>query len=1380
MSCPLVWPKDRLPVVWCDFMRVTCVVACGLRSSSSELKRRRIRQLERQYGPAWRYTAGWTSQLSPVGMFDALEVPVFPSNVAQPRELDHVGCASAPRTTVVLRGLVQNGNPRVKDSQPTSVLDENNAYFNPQHDAGTSSSDDPLFEFLRHDDEHSALLLAMWTSLYRCCVHASELSEFLAFRVRWFLHHLIHMRATAAAVRFYHRLLLLGVHLQKKDVSLLLSSLPYEHYVANVDFKGESKKKCSRFRTMRQADTTHVDKKSATNGDKGGTVVFSGDGGTVGEEERLLFASTITSTGADTSCDTSARVCPAGDTCGVESVDFELTPAGSRYLRDQPEWVKRWVLYEASMGNIDLYGEEKATTLRADKYVDSSSVGLDCGDECTPSEVKWAERCIDVVTLLNHLMLLHDGNHLIHRETRKRRVNGKGRSGITLRGEMQRHYWAEALQIAGAFLSARSSRGRERKAEEGQYEVGCSVPPEFRSELCRALVAAGSWKVALRWLKVAEQYRVGFTHSEYARIFLCLAESEPWETSRAAERFVARNMIPLLPEETVCGYASRAMWLAHVCSQRDNRVEECLELMESTSGNLPACVKQSIVYIKLAASLLRVDADRFFAAAALQQFEAASIRLGVFHPAADLSQRHSPPIQLVTRDMASAGSGALLTVQLQDSFVLVSIALPRVVELVSVAAASQEDEVQLATLLADVLYGPNGLWKFFSDVCLVGESKQLTSHRTSEVVRISLYMSLCLLKIGVALCRVVGHERQGVQGNPHLREKHLTLILGLLEESLGAIPARNAVEIKDRRIMLSLVATSAKLTKHVFRQIGVYPCNEKVIFGSFSEETSETVALMLRIHVLLWRRVSSLRRHLQLAAGSALRAVFRPTSELGKHVRGHIPRHQQQELDSMLAYGRLRKYGERRAGAAIATKPKSEARVHSPEDVARIKAVAKTHRVVYALTLQHVNNGAALERDLITYLSRASWDGALTMLHVSLHHLRLPHGTFGLPFFAGVLARLCKAPHRTKSLWFQAIGVYWDAVEHVPRPHVSANTSHVVDSKSQLRLHERNVLTQLLLPLLRFSVSTRQKEMGWSWMRRWDLMHKSDERDVEYEALSVWARSVLEDRSALNRCQRLMEKYQYQHMRQKNLPMIPPLENILCEVAVNHADWCAALHALETVFWTPQRGGDSITAPLPPQAATAVLRILCKAPTNLCNTARRLREIQGSCWDLRCANSLLLLLVRQRRWQLALQHVAEMLPVVQNGRQKSDVVGGNSVFDMCLEGDGKTELALFLVHGLRACANGGRAEEAATLYDLVKQLTGLEAVVRVADINVESSVTYALKRPEDMLFFMCNQSDQPQDTLACDEDERMRMLVGQARVYFLRAMTKKTLRCNRR
>ncbi|KAH8611935.1 hypothetical protein ERJ75_000964300 [Trypanosoma vivax] len=1076
-------------------MRVTCVLANTYCLKKAIPSKRQARQMEKRYGPAWRYIVK-TCSLHGISGSEGTR--------ADRCELVHgtaIGCSDSKPVysrTCELNPVSAAGDIKISTNALQQAMEagcftseENTPLGGTAHPDGAGQRD-PLLEFMERNEEDAALMLAMWTSLRRCCLHATELSESLSRSARWFLHYLIQVRAVAAALRFYERLLCLGVQLQKWDVLLLIRSLPYEHCIANTDVQSTSWPKEHERLPWTERRLMKLRQSGRLRAGEGHGAAASPQPAKNGVEcslqgQKTAAAAPLRSNGCPPNVGTDAgSTTTVSQVVAADHVQRFVTP----FPRcGQSGWVKRWLLYEASMGNIDVVDGKFVVSSQC--FPDSDCLPMDdtgC-NHSTASSVKDGETMVDVTTLLKHLMLLQDTSDAVFQRHNSAADNKLAKRGSVTKAsryhtpKSQHRHWPEALQVARMFLDFRSAVVGLNNRNGAQLK-GCRLASgEFIDTLQRAVLASNSWKVTLRCLRAAEGYNISFDSSTLTKLFVMMAKAEPWLVSRTVERCTAHYILPKLSSETSVGYAARALWFTHVSSVKATREDDYLDLIGSSSMNLSACIKQAKVYIILSSSLLRVEFDRFRADTITQRAMAASARLGL-HPqdrGALLPTTSGDCSRNNLHGSGHTGEHALtLPENLQRAFELLCVAVPRVVRLLSCTAVSQEDVASLSTMLFDVVCGDRGLCGLFGDLYTVKKVNWSTKE-----VKVAVAMASCVLKIIDVLCFTEQHCKPKDCGAGFMSVRQLLHLLTVATEVVETIPSHIARSVAIQECMLPLIRISSRLPKCVFCFLNVNTQNEKLLFGCFSETTPEAVSLTVRILLLLVRtdlvqRIFPLRTRLLVAA------MLQPDNPLGMQVRRYIPQRHQKRLDMIL-------YRRRKGGGIGGTLRFSTDHMaplprrwvaHTPEDIARIEATARMRSSVYSVALRYCNDKAEMERVLKSHTYQMEWEDALLMLSVSLFHLRLPPASFTVSFFAVVLSRLSTAAALPSSLWLQAASVYWAAVDHTSRAFVT-NERNDTSPISSYHLHERVVFSQLLLPLLLVCKKSNMHDTGWGWLKCW-------------------------------------------------------------------------------------------------------------------------------------------------------------------------------------------------------------------------------------------------------------------------------------------------------
>ncbi|CAM43866.1 conserved hypothetical protein [Leishmania braziliensis MHOM/BR/75/M2904] len=190
---------------------------------------------------------------------------------------------------------------------------------------------------------------------------------------------------------------------------------------------------------------------------------------------------------------------------------------------------------------------------------------------------------------------------------------------------------------------------------------------------------------------------------------------------------------------------------------------------------------------------------------------------------------------------------------------------------------------------------------------------------------------------------------------------------------------------------------------------------------------------------------------------------------------------------------------------------------------------------------------------------------------------------------------------------------------------------------------------------------------------------------------------------------------------------------------------------------------------------------------NLSNTAMRVRTVQGEIWDVECSLAVVRLLLRGRRWRLALTHVDEALELPDMQRVKAQVLvdpAGHlrqEAFPTSPTQTILTHYTQLLTAALQATAIGGDSERASVYYDAFKALlryvfaeTVNVGTLHAAEDCSQNSDSDGL----DAALDMATLSERGAAHASCVEDrvqQTVRELAPRARILFFRAMTKRML-----
>ncbi|CBZ25946.1 conserved hypothetical protein [Leishmania mexicana MHOM/GT/2001/U1103] len=667
---------------------------------------------------------------------------------------------------------------------------------------------------------------------------------------------------------------------------------------------------------------------------------------------------------------------------------------------------------------------------------------------------------------------------------------------------------------------------------------------------------------------------------------------------------------------------------------------------------------------------------------------------------------------------------------------------------------------------------------------------------------------------------------------------------GIAAAQVQQAPWRWAVEER----LKELATVTARTVRLVVHQLDIHRMNEKVMFGAMTDQNVELLALLARVlnksselmvvsracgasrgssHSPVWRILTSTcsPRILQ-----GVHLCFRSSCALGKRVRYRLCRRDADNLDHWIQPPRSRqRTSDRLRGArgAALSSPKLPMKAIAASGGAAVGrdvgrdfplTVSLRDSVYKIMTRERTSAGVgqALQR---LAAATVNWKASLLLCELVTKDVSLARGTCSVDFFATTLDRMaqdvakssaaaqaglrasrlqgsCVVPSRKgygrlaaprafgpPNLWLSAIDVFWSAVDHAGHVEAAAaqqsHSSSVAASATtpgsnlvSVDAQERAVLARLLLPLLRFSRAVHQREVGRQWRRTWAAMYAPPEKkNPQWRQQNIEALSVLGDSAALSHC---VSDYHGCGS-----------EALLCSVAVQHGNWHAALEAVfQTYGAVEERHATGTTYSL--VIARTILTLLAKSPMNLSNTAMRLRTVQRETWDEECSLAVVRLLLRGRRWRLAMTHVDEALGLPDMQRVRALVLVDPA--GRLRQGASPTassaatlvRYAQLLTAALQATAIGGDSERAPAYYDAFKALVRYvfgEVVdmdtLHTAEVDSQSGDD-ALDAALDMTHFT-EREEKHSSGLEDQVHEAVRELAPRARILFFRAMTKKML-----
>jgi hypothetical protein len=589
----------------------------------------------------------------------------------------------------------------------------------------------------------------------------------------------------------------------------------------------------------------------------------------------------------------------------------------------------------------------------------------------------------------------------------------------------------------------------------------------------------------------------------------------------------------------------------------------------------------------------------------------------------------------------------------------------------------------------------------------------------------------------------------------------------------------------------------------------------------------------------------------ETASPHVLRGVqlcFRQCSALGRRVRHLLTRHEAERLDALLGSSRAHCSVVKRKGTTARPAVLERMRCLNDGLVPCVRVtdgdfvLARTVRdsVYTAVTSEATSAGvgAALQRLAAT---TTSWVTSLQLCQLATRDVALARGTCGMPFFTTVLTKMTSdlVESRMKavasrsgkgglnslrsqwrggrnagtilaastvtvgppSLWLSAIDVFWSAVDHTagtpaaPAEHLGVSSEDIWGNRQNNtalsaigQAQERAVLAELLLPLIDFSRTIGRADLGRQWRRTWSAKYSSTEKQsLPFRRQNILALSALNDNAALERC--IAGYAQLGHD-----------DELLCRVAVQHHNWQRALQAVEQVYGAMEERAQA-QSPYPLMVAHTILALLHRSPRNLSNTAMRLETLQGGEWDAECSAQVVQLLLRARRWSLALQHVEAALTGQPRLQRVHAAVTSEVVSDSPSNARTSSESSVtcppsralvltpqealpyvsLLTLALHATAIGGDSATAPVYYEALKR--AMQAVFEPLQHRHDAPRSGAAGRELDTVFEMASAATAtPPDASpahATAEEKRsraeLRELSARARLLFFRAMTKKLM-----
>ncbi|KAG5463933.1 hypothetical protein LSCM1_00106 [Leishmania martiniquensis] len=716
----------------------------------------------------------------------------------------------------------------------------------------------------------------------------------------------------------------------------------------------------------------------------------------------------------------------------------------------------------------------------------------------------------------------------------------------------------------------------------------------------------------------------------------------------------------------------------------------------------------------------------------------------------------------------------------------------------------------------------------------------------SEHAHMASLLAITLLRLVQLLCAPPGQQHH--RFSAHLwNTAELVLLTEFTAKVLEQVTAQQVQQPPWRwaaeERLKELVSVTAATVRCVVRQLNIDCMNERAVFGAIADEHVELLALLARALsksselMVALRPTDAPRAFLQSPVWRILTRTcsprllqgvllcFRSSSALGRRVRHQLGRRDAENLDRWIPLPRHRQSAFARGAAPPPLKlwrgagGATGAAAVGYGGGRDFPLALRLRSSVYAIVKRERTSwgvGQALQQLAET---APDWKASVLLCHIVTKDIALARGTCPVHFFATTLDRMAQDVRRCAAasalaatsllqgsrmrpspgtssalftghtcvpfnLWLRAIDVFWSAVDHTGQVEAAAahhpDTSAVVASVTTLpstpvssAAQERAVLARLLLPLLRFSRAADQREVGRRWRRAWAAMYAPQEKQSpKWRQQNIEALSVLGDAAALTRC-----VADYRDCGS---------EALLCSVALRHGDWHSALGAVFKICGSLEERRATGTA-FSAAVALTILTLLAKSPMNLSNTAMRLRTIQCETWDAECSLAVVRLLLRGRRWRLALTHVDEALDLPDMQRVRATVLlGPPSGSRKEAPSTSPTEAMLahyaqLLTAALQAAAIGGDSERAPVYYNAFKAL--LRYVFGdVVDMDAFHAAEDSQHRNDDdgldAALSMTNVSGRGEGQASHMEGSLQRTvqdLAPRARMLFFRAMTKKML-----
>ncbi|EPY18626.1 hypothetical protein STCU_09849 [Strigomonas culicis] len=1033
----------------------------------------------------------------------------------------------------------------------------------------------------------------------------------------------------------------------------------------------------------------------------------------------------------------------------------------SSTFASQPEWVRRWAMYEASMGNLDLSDRGQTNTspetadTAAATTASASLAVVDSGKKSNQPfrEVitEWdahdkeisntSEATISLMELeavVEHLYVMQRystgaalKNVLAASPSQLREKRDKKRTLVARRPSISpsamngTNYAREALRIVRRFVDNERDKGSASGAE-----LSATLIDKLR---CLIRVS-GSFKLTAEYATfLTRDAPFLATESDALLYLLRLSERRRLALKPHEERFISETLLPLFTVGSAAACVARAWWSSYLCHIKSSRPDDFMELLvsarelfaSSTADSAPArdapptddhmqllqVLHESIENLEEAAPRLSREIQSVLDAKKLRRALMAtegSTGTTVTHSGAD---EHRLPEVLL------------------DTFSYLCTTVVQVCSLASTAIVRTDPQslLTLYTFIERVVYGPQGVWAIFQSTYTLGSNDKgndASSPKAPDRTATCCTTARCALLVAQELC---------LNGSIHHASNTTNPIKLLLEVSLAAleeVPSQgsqlNSLTVKA---LVEIRCALLVLIKRLYTFLDLTPENQRVLFGAIRSESVDCLVLyaklLHRVEVTLHSEVvdrllthtkPGLRPQTVLQSATpktkeVLRLCFVPGNALSSQVATQLSK---REREWLLTYMSRRTRVRTRRSRETGTSP-----------LRRFDTIALERRVyihdrVYRIALGDLSKA---EQSLLTLSTSLNGEECLFLLHLLTKNVCVADGLLSMSFFVSVLQQVSAgrllqpalAPRSETAVassgakgvtWMDAIGVFWSAVDH------TQSRMKLTDP----RRHERDVLDRLLCPLLQVANLIHQRDVGRQWRKVWTRKFSSAERrKSHFLTINAQALALLSDDTALDHSLQLVQSHgrgpaAVGPTTTTETPVGSHLddattmpEDLLLRVARQHRSWQSALEALFKVYGEFAEHEASVN-PYQPSVAHALLVILGRSRTNLSNTGLRLKTIQHDLWDTQSAVLLMGMLLRARRWKKALLVFEDAKQSHDFRRMDHQLSSGATAAQSPLGEQNVLVYGELHLLALQACAVGGEAEEAARLFTRLKRI----------------------------------------------------------------------------